>query len=56
MAVVHLQDRNEATLKRVYPEGEKVRLQPAHPTMPPLYADAGDVQIQGQIVAVIRQY
>jgi len=56
MAVVHLRDRNEATLKRVYPEGDRVRLQPAHPTMLPFYADAKDVQIQGQVVAIIRQY
>lgn len=56
MAIVHLRDRNEATLKRIYPEGERVRLQPAHPTMPPFYAKARDVQVQGQVVAIIRQY
>jgi repressor LexA len=56
MAVVHLRDRNEATLKRVYPEGDRVRLQPAHPTMLPFYVHAKDVQIQGQVVAIIRQY
>ncbi len=55
MAVVHLKDRNEATLKRVYPEGERVRLQPAHPSMSPIYADAKDVRVQGRVVAVIRQ-
>jgi repressor LexA len=55
MAVVHLQDRNEATLKRVYPEGKQVRLQPAHPTMAPIYADAKDVQVQGRVVAIIRR-
>jgi repressor LexA len=54
-AVVHLQDRNEATLKQVHAEGERVRLQPAHPTMPPIYADAQDVRVQGRVVAVIRQ-
>lgn len=55
MAVVHLQDRNEVTLKRVYPEGKLVRLQPAHPTMDAIYVDAKDVQIQGRVVAVIRR-
>lgn len=54
-AVVHLRDRDEATLKRVYPEGEQIRLQPAHPTMPPIYADARNVRVQGRVVAVIRQ-
>lgn len=55
MAVVYLRDRNEATLKRVYPEGERVRLQPAHPTMPAFYADARNVEIQGRVVAIIRR-
>lgn len=55
MAVVHLQERNEATLKRVYLEGERVRLQPAHPSMAPIYVDAQDARIQGRVVAVIRQ-
>jgi repressor LexA len=55
MAVVHLCDSNQATLKHVYPEGELVRLQPAHPTMTAFYADATDVQIQGRVVAVIRR-
>lgn len=55
MAVVHLQDRNEVTLKRVYPEGKLVRLQPAHPTMDAIYVDAKDVQIQGRVVAIIRR-
>jgi repressor LexA len=56
MAVVLLQDRNEATLKRVYPEGKRVRLQPAHPTMAPLYAEARNVKVQGRVVAVIRRF
>ena len=55
MAVVHLRDRNEATLKRIYPEGAQIRLQPAHPTLPPFYVPARDVQIQGRVVAIIRQ-
>ncbi|MGD2206858.1 MAG: transcriptional repressor LexA [Anaerolineae bacterium] len=55
MAVVYLCDRNEATLKRVYPEGKRVRLQPAHPTMSPFYADARDIRVQGRVVAVLRR-
>jgi repressor LexA len=56
MAVVHLRDRNATTLKRIYPEGKQVRLQPAHPTLEPFYADARDVSVQGRVVAVVRQY
>ncbi|MBN1139421.1 MAG: repressor LexA [Anaerolineae bacterium] len=55
MAVVHLRDRNAATLKRIYPEGERVRLQPAHPTMKAFYASAADVEVQGRVVAIIRR-
>ena len=56
MAVVLLHDRNEATLKHVYPQGKQVRLQPAHPTMAPIYADASDVQVRGRVVAIIRRF
>lgn len=55
MAVVHLRDRNAATLKRVYPEGELVRLQPAHPIMEAFYVDASEVEIQGRVVTIIRR-
>jgi repressor LexA len=55
MAVVHLRERNEATLKYVYPEGDRVRLQPAHPTMPAFYVPSDDVEIQGRVVTIIRR-
>lgn len=55
MAVIYLPERNETTLKRIYPEGELVRLQPAHPSLRPFYARARDLQVQGRVVAIIRQ-
>lgn len=56
MAAVWLRDRGEATLKRVYREGDRVRLQPANPNMGPIYIDdPRQVQIQGKVVMVIRQ-
>jgi len=56
MAAVWLRDREEATLKRVYWEGGRVRLQPANPTMDPIYIDdPRQVQIQGKVVMVIRR-
>jgi len=56
MAAVWLRDREEATLKRVYWEGGRVRLQHANPTMDPIYiADPRQVQIQGKVVMVIRR-
>lgn len=43
-----------ATLKRLYREQDRVRLQPANSAMQPIYAEPGDVRIQGKVVAVIR--
>jgi len=55
MVAVWLRDRDETTLKRFYRENGHVRLQPANPTMPPLIVHPSAVQVQGRVVAVIRQ-
>lgn len=48
--------RNDTTtLKHFYNEGNRVRLQPANPTMEPIYVDPADVQIQGRVLMVLRQ-
>jgi repressor LexA len=47
---------NEATLKRLYPEGEKVRLQPANPSMEPIRVPAGKVRVQGVVVGLMRKF
>jgi repressor LexA len=54
MAAVRVVDRNEVTLKKVYVEGSKLRLQPANPTMDAWTEDAGNVEIQGRVVGVVR--
>ncbi len=54
MVAVYLEDRNEVTLKYFYKEGERIRLQPAHPTMQPIYADAKNVRVQGRVLSVLR--
>jgi repressor LexA len=49
---------NDATVKRFYPEGDRVRLQPANATMQPIYVskrDFKDVQILGIVVGVYRK-
>jgi repressor LexA len=47
----------EATLKRLYRHDEqRIRLQPANPTMPPLIVPAADVTIQGVVVGLLRRY
>ena len=48
--------RGEATLKRYYTEGHRVRLQPANAAMKPLTFEARDVTIQGVVTGLIRDY
>jgi len=55
MAVIWLRSEEKTTLKKFYPEGTMVRLQPANSRMKPIYVAAGDVEIQGRIIAVIRK-
>lgn len=55
LVAVWLKDKEETTLKRFYLEKGKVRLQPANPTMGPIYADPANVQVQGKVVLVIRR-
>jgi repressor LexA len=56
MVAVRLKDQNETTLKHFYHEGDRVRLQPANPTMDPIFVDSSsDIEIQGSVVLVIRQ-
>ncbi len=50
---VALLDDGSATLKRVFRESGRVRLQPANATMDPIYVD--DVTIQGRVVGVWRR-
>lgn len=47
---------DEATLKRFYPEGPIVRLQPANPTMQPIRVPAKDVRVQGVVVGLMRKF
>jgi repressor LexA len=56
MVAVWLSGDNETTLKYFYKENGRIRLQPANPTMGPIYIDnPRDVEIQGKVVMVIRQ-
>jgi len=55
MAAVWLSDRGETTLKYFHHEGERVRLQPAHPLMEPIYVNTADCQVQGKVLSVVRR-
>jgi len=51
--VVALLADGEATLKKLYREKGRIRLQPANPDFEPIYVD--DVDVQGVVIGVIRQ-
>jgi repressor LexA len=54
MVVALVED--EATLKRLYPEGPVVRLQPANARMEPLRVPAESVKVQGIVVGLMRKF
>ncbi|MFC1909676.1 transcriptional repressor LexA [Chloroflexota bacterium] len=56
MVAVWLTDRQRTTLKKIYREADRVRLQPANRNMKPIYVDARNLQVQGRVVAVMRKY
>jgi len=55
MAAVWLKAEKEATLKRVYLETGRIRLQPANSQMQPIYTSPDNIEIQGRVIAVIRK-
>lgn len=47
----------EATVKFFFRERERIRLQPAHPTMAPIYVNnSSDTIIQGVVIGIYRKY
>jgi repressor LexA len=54
--VVALVNGSDATLKRIYTEGDKIRLQPSNAAMQPIVLPAADVEIQGRVIGVLRKY
>ena len=56
MVAVWLKDKEETTLKHIYLEGDTVRLQPANPTMEPIYIENPEnLEVQGKVMLVLRQ-
>ena len=54
--VVALVEGSEATLKRLYREGENIRLQPSNAAMQPIVVPARSVELQGKVIGVLRKY
>jgi repressor LexA len=56
LVAVWFKDKEETTLKHIYREGSRVRLQPANPTMQPIIIDNPEnLEVQGKVVLVVRQ-
>src|ERR1700723_1440834 len=54
--VVALVDLPAATLKRLYREGDNIRLQPSNATMQPIIVPSASVEVQGRVIGVLRKY
>lgn len=54
--VVALVHRDEVTLKRFYHEGGTVTLVPANPALKPMQFPAEDIEVQGVVVGLLREY
>jgi repressor LexA len=54
--VIALLGGSDVTLKKLYRENGRIRLQPANPALQPILVDPDKVQIQGVVVGVMRKY
>jgi len=54
MVAVWLKAEKEATLKRLFKEADRIRLEPANTQMQPIYTKPENVEIQGKVITVIR--
>ena len=52
--VVALINNHEATLKKIYKEKGKIKLQPANPKIEPIYIDPNNLIIQGIVIDIIK--
>ncbi|MDH5780990.1 MAG: transcriptional repressor LexA [Dehalococcoidia bacterium] len=55
MVAIWLKHEQEVTLKRIYRESKRIRLQPANSEMEPIYTKPENVEVQGKVVAVLRR-
>jgi len=55
MVAAWLKKDEETTLKKLYRERNRIRLQPANVQMKPIYTEPRNVEVQGKVIGVIRQ-
>lgn len=57
MLAIYLPETNETTLKSFYKEKDGYRLQPANPSMDPIYiSKETPIQLQGKVVMIFRRF
>ncbi len=54
MVAAWLKSEGETTLKKLYREPNRIRLQPANARMKPIYANPKNVAVQGKVIGVLR--
>jgi repressor LexA len=55
MVAVWLKAEKEVTLKRLYREEGRIRLQPANSSLAPMWVSPQNVEVQGRVVGVLRR-
>ena len=55
MVAAWLEAEEEVTLKRLYREPDRIRLQPANSQMAPIYVDPSNLSVKGRVIGVIRK-
>jgi repressor LexA len=55
MVAAWLKAEGETTLKKLYREPNRIRLQPANSQMKPIYVASKNVAVQGKVIGVIRR-
>jgi repressor LexA len=55
MVAAWLKAEREVTLKRLFREANRIRLEPANTQMQPIYTTPDNIEIQGKVITVIRQ-
>ncbi len=55
MVAAWLKAEREVTLKRLFREANRIRLEPANTQMQPIYTTLDNIEIQGKVITVIRR-
>jgi len=55
MVAAWLKTEKEVTLKKLFRESNRIRLEPANSQLQPIYTAPNNVEIQGKVITVIRQ-